>query len=134
MSDIDDFAADLFAHGARAGVMAFTVTRTYGQIMLARAKRNASAPRSRPPGAQLRLQTGALVRSMNLRMSLDGGSPTASVGTNIVYARRHEFGFTGPDSLGRMISTPPRPFLAPALAATADEFLAALAAIPADLK
>lgn len=35
----------------------------------------------------------------------------ARVGTNVKYARRLEYGFTGVDSLGRRINQKPRPFM-----------------------
>ena len=43
---------------------------------------------------------------------------TGVVGTNVIYARRLELGFTGTDKLGRVIDQAPRPFLRPALAAS----------------
>lgn len=36
------------------------------------------------------------------------------VGTNLVYARREEYGFVGRDSLGRLYNQPPHPYLRPA--------------------
>jgi hypothetical protein len=36
------------------------------------------------------------------------------VGTNLVYAPRVEFGFSGKDSLGRVYNQPPNPYLRPA--------------------
>jgi len=37
------------------------------------------------------------------------------VGTNVEYARRQEFGFSGADSRGRIFNQVPRPYLRPAL-------------------
>ena len=39
---------------------------------------------------------------------------TVFVGTNVVYAARIEFGYTGPDSLGRTFNQRPKPYLRPA--------------------
>lgn len=36
------------------------------------------------------------------------------VGTDLEYAARIEFGFTGPDSLGRVYNQAPHPYLRPA--------------------
>ena len=38
------------------------------------------------------------------------------IGTNVEYAARVEFGYTGPDSLGRTFNQQPRPYLRPAFA------------------
>lgn len=56
----------------------------------------------------------------NLRASINTQlvSPTAaSVGTNVVYALRQEFGFVGEDALGRVYNQGPNPYFAPAAAA-----------------
>lgn len=44
---------------------------------------------------------------------------TGVVGTNVDYAKRLELGFTGTDSAGRVVDQAPRPFLRPALEASA---------------
>lgn len=41
---------------------------------------------------------------------------TGVVGTNVDYAKRLEYGFTGTDSAGRNVDQAPRPFLRPGLA------------------
>lgn len=43
------------------------------------------------------------------------GSHVVAVGTNVVYAKRIEFGFAGTDSLGRTFHQPAQPYLRPAL-------------------
>lgn len=40
---------------------------------------------------------------------------TVKVGTNVVYAARIEFGFSGTDSLGRSFNQPGTPYLRPAI-------------------
>ena len=50
------------------------------------------------------------------------------VGTNVPYARRIEFGFTGTDSLGRTYNQPPRPYLRPAMEQTRSQVLSDTAA------
>jgi len=42
------------------------------------------------------------------------GYAQVSVGTNLVYARRIEYGFIGADKLGRVFNQRPRPYLRPA--------------------
>ena len=53
-----------------------------------------------------------LERSGDLINSIlsDSDATSAVAGTNIEYAARHQLGFEGPDSLGRPIDTPARPF------------------------
>lgn len=43
------------------------------------------------------------------------------VGTNVEYAARQEYGFSGEDSLGRSYNQPARPFLRPALDENVDD-------------
>lgn len=53
----------------------------------------------------------------NLRRSIHSeqlGALEAAVGTDVVYARRVEYGFNGPDALGRVYHQPPRPYMRPA--------------------
>lgn len=45
------------------------------------------------------------------------------VGTNVEYAARQEFGFSGADSLGRVYHQPAQPYLRPALESTRGEVL-----------
>ena len=46
-------------------------------------------------GQMLKVQTGTLKRSINYRVTKGPQSITATVGTNIIYARVHEYGFSG---------------------------------------
>ncbi len=68
--------------------------------------------------------TGTLARSIHTEVR----GATAVVGTNVVYARRIEYGFVGLDSLGRRYNQPPQPYLRPALATNRDAVLATVAA------
>ena len=63
------------------------------------------------PGEPPAVDTGRLKRSITHRIGIRGGRITARVGTNIKYARRLEFGFTGIDSKGRRYDQKPRPFM-----------------------
>jgi hypothetical protein len=105
------------------------VTRHFGQLLVTTIQRNASLPRSGPPGP--RLQTGDYVRSWNLRMQGNASFARATAGTNRPQARRLEFGFTGVDAIGRRYRQPPYPHAGPALDEIAPQFVAAVKAIPA---
>ncbi len=61
------------------------------------------------------LLSGRLRTSITHRVSIDGRNVVGVVGTNVVYARRLELGFSGTDSKGRNINQGARPFLRPAL-------------------
>lgn len=112
-SNADDVAGGLALVGVRAGARAFAITQHFGQLLVTTVQRNASLPRSGPPGP--RLQTGDYVRSWNLRMESLGGTIAASAGTNRPQARRLENGFVGPDTRGRVYHQPPYKHAQPAL-------------------
>lgn len=60
--------------------------------------------------------TGTLRRSIHTEVETTApGRAEATVGTDLVYAARVEFGFEGKDSLGRMYHQAPKPYLRPAL-------------------
>ncbi len=50
-------------------------------------------------GQVLNVRTGRLRRSITQRVETSPGQITGIVGTNVKYARVHEFGFTGPQSV-----------------------------------
>lgn len=60
-------------------------------------------------------RTGTLRRSIHTEVDAGGAKAEASVGTDVPYAARLEFGFEGKDKLGREYHQPPRPYLRPAL-------------------
>ena len=55
--------------------------------------------------------SGSLRRSWRTESQ---GPYAAFVGPTMIYARRVELGFFGPDSLGRVYKQPPRPYVRPA--------------------
>ena len=77
-----------------------------------RVRARASLPKTGPPGP--RAITGDYRRSITLTNTFDGGQPVALVHTNRPQARRLEFGFVGPDILGRVYNQPPYPHWRPA--------------------
>lgn len=128
--DTKDFlvaAADMTADAARLGAKAYVATRHHGLLLQTKVKAYASKPRSGPPGP--RIQTGDYVRSISLNMGREAGSPVAVVGTNKPQGRRLEYGFVGPDSLGRVYNQPPYPHFRPALWEVRPLFAAAIAAL-----
>ena len=68
------------------------------------------------------LHTGYGVVSGTMRRSIHSSGPfpsgegafTAWVSPGVIYARRFELGYRGPDSLGRVFNQRPRPFFKPA--------------------
>lgn len=62
------------------------------------------------------VETGTLRRSIRSWISREDVTETGySVGPTVVYARRIELGFHGPDSLGRVYHQGPHPYLKPAV-------------------
>jgi hypothetical protein len=60
--------------------------------------------------------TGTLRRSIHTEGRQESGTNVyALVGTDVVYARRIEYGFAGRDSLGRLYDQAAQPYLRPAL-------------------
>lgn len=89
------------------------------QFGVAEVRRNASGR----PGP--RIVTGNLLGSIRSDWRISGDVFEGQIGTNAVYARRLEFGFVGPDSLGRVYNQPPYPFMNPAVPAIRARLIAA---------
>lgn len=68
-------------------------------------------PAPTPP----RVITGALRKSITHDVVIEPNAVVGRVGSNLIYARRQELGFTRTDSLGRNVDAQARPFLRPAL-------------------
>lgn len=71
---------------------------------------------------KLHIEKNKLVKTGNLLNSIKKGpakvsdtSAEVEVGTNVPYAARLEFGFSGADSLGRIYNQPARPYMRPAV-------------------
>jgi hypothetical protein len=104
-------------------------THRQGLALLADVKRRAARPRTSPSVAGLgpRLQTGDYNRSIGLRVSRQGDTVVAAVGTNAVQGLRLELGFVGPGA-----RTLPHPHFGPAFETAAPRFVAAIEAIVAE--
>ena len=74
--------------------------------------------------------TGTLRRSITQSKWFKSGNQIAvRIGTNVIYAARLEFGYTGPDRLGRTFSQRPRPYLRPAFNEKLNEALNTVAKV-----
>lgn len=61
-------------------------------------------------------KTGTLRRSIHMEtVEKSKRNVKVKVGTDVPYARRIEYGFTGEDSLGRTFNQPAQPYLRPSL-------------------
>jgi hypothetical protein len=82
------------------------------QLVERDAKKNVSKTGFEHP----QVQTGRLRASITYRViAEDVHKLWGEIGSNVVYAKRLEFGFIGVDSLGRRYNQPPYPWLFPAL-------------------
>ena len=99
-----EFDAALLAMVARVEAEAVRCARDAALMIEAAAKRNAP------------VQTGTLRRSVS---AFPGGGHIGDIGYSVaptvVYARRIELGFVGPDSLGRVYNQQGKPYLKPAV-------------------
>lgn len=96
------------------------ITRHHTMLLETKIKANASGR----PGP--RVITGNYRRSWTSTFA--GGVGT--VGTNAPQARRLEYGFVGPDSLGRMFNQPPYPHVGPAVTVIEPMFFRAIGDLP----
>jgi HK97 gp10 family phage protein len=65
--------------------------------------------------------TGTLRRSIHAELgSVEPDKATVLVGTDVVYARRIEWGFVGADSLGRVYHQGAQPYMRPAIDSNRD--------------
>jgi hypothetical protein len=84
-----------------------------GREMMAELHQRINLPEDGPPG--VRYITGRYFRSWKKQVLYRfSNHPTLLLYTNENRARRLEYGFTGIDSLGRMVNAPPYPHAGPA--------------------
>lgn len=83
--------------------------RHTGEVGVARIRGNASGR----PGPNV--ITGAYRNSWRPQTRILPYGAVCTIGTDLPYGRRLEFGFTGTDSLGRNYNQPPFPHVQPAL-------------------
>lgn len=98
--------ANLATVQARLGGSGLNAALTAGGWLVA----NAAKPKAA-------FDTGTLRRSIRVE---PGGPGVVYVGTDVAYARRIEYGFIGPDRLGRNYHQAARPYMRPAFDETKD--------------
>ncbi len=113
-------AALLDGRAAAALPSAVAVVRHHAMLLETAIKANASGR----PGPEA--PTGDYRRSWTNEVQATAAGVEAIIGTNKPQARRLEFGFVGPDILGRIFHQPPYPHVGPALERIAPLFVAAL--------
>ncbi|MGW3246578.1 HK97 gp10 family phage protein [Streptomyces sp. NPDC001070] len=119
-SNAAEIAAQLQARAASVLPSTVRVVQHYAMLLETRIKANASG---RPgPNAP----TGDYRRSWTHEMHVGGDAVTAVVGTNKPQAARLEYGYVGPDSLGRVFNQPPYAHVGPAVESIGPQFVAAL--------
>lgn len=105
------------------------VTKHYGMMLETQIKANVY--HWVPPQQPMRhARTGDYRRSWNTRFRGAGGIASATVGTNKPQARRLEYGFSGPDRIGRVYNDPPRPHVGPAWDEWSPKYIRAIADLP----
>ncbi|MET8956711.1 HK97 gp10 family phage protein [Streptomyces sp. NPDC004129] len=97
-----------------------SVVRHYAMLLETQIKANASGR----PGPNV--ITGDYRRSWTHELFVTGDVVSAVVGTNKPQARRLEYGYIGPDSLGRIFDQPPYPHVGPAVETVRPQFFEAL--------
>lgn len=113
-------AAVLEGEGERVRAKSRAVTRHHAMLLQTRIQANASGR----PGP--RAPTGDYRRSWSTTHYGD----VSIVGTNKPQARRLEFGFVGPDRIGRVYNQPPFPHVGPAVDLTMPGYADAIAQLP----
>lgn len=122
-SNADEIAAQLQARSARVLPSAVSVVRHYAMLLETQIKANASG---RPgPNAP----TGDYRRSWTHEVHVTGEAVTATVGTAKPQGRRLEYGYVGPDSLGRVFHQPPYAHVGPAVETVRPLFVQAIGRI-----
>ncbi|GAA2136716.1 hypothetical protein GCM10009760_16400 [Kitasatospora kazusensis] len=116
-------AVQLEARAAALLPAAVAAVRHHAMLLETAVKANASG---RPgPNAP----TGDYRRSWTHEVQVGADGVEAVVGTNKPQSRRLEFGFVGPDILGRIFHQPPYPHVGPAVERITPLFVAALGAV-----
>ena len=104
-----EVAAALDASGDRSVAKARSITRHHAMLLQVRIQANAHGR----PGP--RAITGDYQRSWTTSFRPIPGGGSGIVGTNKPQARRLEYGFVGPDRIGRVYNQPPYPHVGPAV-------------------
>ena len=87
-----------------------------GQVQRSINRGNADGSDPSAPGEPPKKVTARLFQSLATDQRESPLEITGVIGTNVEYAKRLEYGFTGTDAAGRVVDQQPRPFLRPGLA------------------
>ena len=110
--DLVEYATKMSRAAKRINGSMLTAVTDYAQTLEGEIK----ARQGTPPAPNV--ITGDYQGSWSHNATQAGEIVEAVVGTNKPQARRLEFGFVGPDRLGRVYHQAPRPHVAPAIEAT----------------
>ena len=121
--DLDDLARRLDGAADRLGEVTERRIQHVGQVGVARIKANASGR----PGPNV--ITGRYRASWRSETRGIPYGAQCTLGTTEPQGRRLEFGFVGPDSLGRIYNQPPFPHVQPALGLIGDTLRAEMRAV-----
>ncbi|MGI5143722.1 MULTISPECIES: HK97 gp10 family phage protein [unclassified Streptomyces] len=119
-SNAAQVAAALQGRAERVLPQTVAVVQHYAMLLETQIKANASGR----PGPNV--ITGDYRRSWTHEVHTAGDVVMGVVGTNKPQARRLEFGYIGPDSLGRIFDQPPFPHVGPAVETVRPQFFEAL--------
>lgn len=86
-----------------------------GQVQRSINRGNADGKNPSAPGEPPKKVTARLFQSIATDQRESPLEITGVIGTNVEYAKRLEYGFTGTDSAGRVVDQAPRPFLRPGI-------------------
>ncbi|MEU6511888.1 hypothetical protein [Streptomyces sp. NPDC046942] len=115
-----ELAVMLDERAARVLPQAVSLVRHFAMLLETQVKVNASGR----PGPNV--ITGDYRRSWTHEVRVAGGVVSGTVGTDKPQGRRLEYGYIGPDSLGRIFDQPPYPHLGPAVHTIEPQFVQAL--------
>jgi hypothetical protein len=107
--NLDEFADKLDSAASRVGEVTERRMRRVGALGVAKIRQNASGR----PGPNV--ITGRYRASWRSETRGIPHGAECTIGTSAPQGRRLEFGFVGPDSLGRIYNQPPFPHVQPAL-------------------
>lgn len=128
-TDAHQLAADLRNDGRETVDGVRRLTRHYGMLLETKIKANVYD--WTPPQQPMRhVRTGHYRRTWRTAHRSGGGTAVAVVGTNAPQARRLEYGFQGPDRLGRVYDDPPRPHVGPGFDFISPLYIDALRDLP----
>lgn len=127
-TDAHVLAADLRAEGRETVDGVKRLTRMYGMLLETKIKANVY-DWTPPQPEQIPRRTGHYRRTWSTSHKSGGGTAVAVVGTNAPQARRLEYGFQGPDRIGRVYNDPPRPHVGPAFDDISPKYVNALRAL-----